>query len=313
MKVCLITHIADPDGAFPIILSKLVFDYVDCYSCEKSEVDDTLKQVITQDYDTIYIVDLNMSEEMAHIIDQDNILKNKIQVYDHHKSEEYLNKYPFIHVVVEKNGQKECGTSLYYQHLKELTNHTVLNKPSLTAMVELVRQNDTFQFTDELKEKAFSFRELYDIYGRERYIEHFLEFILQNETFEFTETEKTLIEIEEERTKRYIEEKLEHVKKAKINGIPVGIVFAEQNRSGLGHTIASTMTDIDIAIIINVDRSVSYRADKEHIDTNVLAISCGGGGHKHASGSPLPKDLQEKIVEHIFKNVEWEELWKSEK
>lgn len=310
MKRCLITHVADPDGAFPIILSKLIFDNMDFYSCEKSEVDGILNKVLRENYDNIYIVDLNMSFEMAKMINEKDELKNKVSVFDHHQSEEYLNKYPFIHVVVEQNGKKECGTTLYYEYLKKITNQEILNKKSLVTMVELVRQNDTFDFTDDLKNVALNFRNLYDIYGREKYIEHFLEFILENETFEFTGVEKELIKLEEDRSKRYIEEKLKHVKKAKINGIPVGIVFAEQNRSMLGHTIAGTMPDIDIALVINVDRAVSYRADKEEVDTNILAVPCGGGGHKHASGSPLPKDLQEKIVEYIYKDVIWEEKWK---
>lgn len=309
MKRCLITHIADPDGAFPIILSKLIFDDIDFYSCEKIEVDGILKQVL-ESYDTIYIVDLNVSKEMAEFINQDETLKNKILVFDHHKSEEHLNMYPFIHVVVENNGIKESGTSLYYKYLKDLTNSSLLNKDSVSTLVELVRENDTFDFNELYKEQALQFRNLYDIYGREKYIEHFYNFVLENDTFEFTGTEKVLIELEQERAKRYIEEKMQHVKKAKINGIPVGIVFAEQNRSMLGHMMASTMTDIDIAIVINVDRSISYRADKEEIDTNILAIPCGGGGHKHASGSPLPKDIQEKIVEYIYKDVVWEDICK---
>lgn len=309
MKRCLITHIADPDGAFPIILSKLIFDDIDFYSCEKIEVDGILKQVL-ESYDTIYIVDLNVSKEMAEFINQDETLKNKILVFDHHKSEEHLNMYPFIHVVVENNGIKESGTSLYYKYLKDLTNSSLLNKDSVSTLVELVRENDTFDFNELYKEQALQFRNLYDIYGREKYIEHFYNFVLENDAFEFTGTEKVLIELEQERAKRYIEEKMQHVKKAKINGIPVGIVFAEQNRSMLGHMMSSTMTDIDIAIVINVDRSISYRADKEEIDTNILAIPCGGGGHKHASGSPLPKDIQEKIVEYIYKDVVWEDICK---
>ena len=309
MKRCLITHIADPDGAFPIILSKLIFDDIDFYSCEKIEVDGILKQVL-ESYDTIYIVDLNVSKEMAEFINQDETLKNKILVFDHHKSEEHLNMYPFIHVVVENNGIKESGTSLYYKYLKDLTNSSLLNKDSVSTLVELVRENDTFDFNELYKEQALQFRNLYDIYGREKYIEHFYNFVLENDIFEFTGTEQVLIELEQERAKRYIEEKMQHVKKAKINGIPVGIVFAEQNRSMLGHMMSSTMTDIDIAIVINVDRSISYRADKEEIDTNVLAIPCGGGGHKHASGSPLPKDIQEKIVEYIYKDVVWEDICK---
>jgi len=202
MKICLITHVADPDGAMPIILSKLVFDDIKDYSCDIGEVDDILKQVINDEYDRIYIVDLNVSEEMAEFINNNEELKNKIIVYDHHQSVEYLNKYPFINVVVEKDGRKECGTTLYYNHLKELTNNEILNKESLSTMVELVRQNDTFDFTDELKEAAFNFVKLYNIYGRERYIEHFYKFVLENNKFEFNGIEKELIEIEEERKKR---------------------------------------------------------------------------------------------------------------
>lgn len=305
MKVCLITHIADPDGAMPIILSKLVFDNLDYFSCEKSEIDEILKKVINEDYSNIYIVDLNMSEQMAKIINENEVLKNKILVFDHHESELHLNKYPFINVIVENNGRKECGTTLYYNYLRNYTNNSLLDKESTVHMVELIRENDTFDFIEENKEEAINFRNLYDIYGRDEYINHFTDFIIKNDYFEFTGVEKELVKIESKRANRYVLEKLSHVRKATINNIPVGIVFAEQNRSMLGHKMAETMSDIDIAIVINVDRSVSYRADKDEVNTNILAIPCGGGGHKHASGSPLPIDLQEKIVEYIFKNVTW--------
>lgn len=305
MKICLITHIADPDGAMPIILSKLVFDNLDFFSCEKSEVDEILKKVINDDYSNIYIVDLNMSEEMAKTINENEVLKNKILVFDHHESELYLNKYLFINVVVESNDRKECGTTLYYNYLKKYTNNRLLEKESTIHMVELIRENDTFDFTLENKEEAINFRNLYDIYGRDEYINHFTNFIIENDYFEFTGVEKELVKIESERANRYVLEKLSHVRKAVINNIPVGIVFAEQNRSMLGHKMAEIIPDIDIAIVINVDRGISYRADKDEVNTNILAIPCGGGGHKHASGSPLPNDLQEKIVEYIFKNVKW--------
>lgn len=125
-----------------------------------------------------------------------------------------------------------------------------------------------------------------------------------NDEFAFSEMEQTLISLEEEKTNQYIEEKLKRVKIAKIQGIKVGIVFAEQKRSLLGHAMAEKL-DIDIAIVVNVDRSVSYRADKENVDICLLAKPYGGGGHKHAGGSPLPMDLQEKICEYIFKDIEW--------
>lgn len=309
-KICLITHIADPDGACPIIMAKLVFDEVDAFSCEAREVDETLNKVLESkiEYDTIYITDLNISEEMAIKINNDEILKNKIKVFDHHASVEFLNKYSFEKIVVELNGKKECGTSLFYNHLKENYPNPILEKESLKMLVELIRENDTFDFLEENKQLALNFRNLYDIYGREKYISHFLNFVKENDTFVLSNTEKELIEIEEERTKRYIEEKLKNVRKATIDGVKVGIAFAESNRSTLGHEIATRMQDeIDVAVIINVDKSVSYRADKDEVDVSILAVPYGGGGHKHASGSPLPNDLQKKIIENIFKNVVWED------
>lgn len=305
-KIGLITHIADPDGALPIILTKLIFEEMDVFSVEVGEVDQTLEILIEkqEEYECIYIVDVNMSKEKAENINQDIHLKEKVLVFDHHASNLDLNQYSFIHVVDERDGHKECGTSLFYEYLKETYKKDILYKESLQTMIEFVRENDTFDFVDTYKEKAIAFRSLYDIYGRERYIEHYYQYILENDTFAFTEMEKLLITLDKERVERYVEEKLEHVKYAIIEGIRVGVVFAEQNRSVLGHVMAEKLP-IDIAIVINVDRSVSYRADKENIDVTTLAHLYGGGGHKHAGGSPLPKDLQEKIVSYIFKNVEW--------
>lgn len=307
-KICLITHLADADGAFPIILSKLVFKEIDVFSCEIGEVDAILREIMShqEDYENIYIVDITMSEDMADDIDKNNALKEKICVFDHHKGNMALNRYSFIHIVDEGEFHKECGTTLYYKHLKKISNCKALDKKCLKTMIELIRQGDTYDFSKELKDMAFQFGSLYAIYGREKYIEHFYEYIIStDEDFQFSEVEKTLIEIENNRTNKYIEEKMKHVKKAYINGISVGIVFAEQNRSLLGHAMAENM-DIDIAVVINVDRSVSYRADKDEVDIAVIAKPLGGGGHKHAGGSPLPIDLQKMICEYIFKEITWE-------
>lgn len=307
-KIALITHIADPDGAWPIILAKLVFGEVEIISCEVLEVDEHLRDFLKrkEEFERIYIVDVNMSEEFAAQLYQTEEA-NIVEVYDHHVSRLPMNQYPFEHVVVEENGKKECGTTLFHRHLLEISDNPVLRKNSLKTMIEYVRQGDTFDFVEETKEKALSFGILYGLYGREKYIEHFLEFVQEKEEFSFEETEKELVDIENERCKRYLEEKLKHVKKANIEGVPVGIVFAENYRSALGHKMAEEMPDIDIAIVINIDRSVSYRASKENIDVNVLAVPKGGGGHQHAGGSPLPKDIQKHIVEEIFDTVIWED------
>lgn len=307
MKSCLITHIADPDGAFPIILSNLILENMEFISCEVDEVDEITKEVLThhEDYDKVYVVDLCFHEEIAKLINDDKVLRNKVLVLDHHASREALNKYPFINVISEKDGRKECATTLFYKYLQETTNNEILAKKSLVDMVELVRELDTYDFIEEKKDDAFKLGDLYNIYGRENYIENFTNFIKNNNTLYFTDFENKVLELEKMRKERYIEDKLETVKKATISGIPVGIVFAERHRSDLGHAVATRIPDIDIAVIINISRSVSYRAEKDEVDVNILAIPNGGGGHKHAGGSAIPEDLEEKICEYIFKDIEW--------
>lgn len=306
-KVCLITHSADSDGAFPIILAKLVFDDIEIHSCEVNEVDNIVKKVLEyhNDFEHIYIIDLCISDSLALEIDNNEILKEKITIYDHHESRINLNKYSFINVIVEEKGKKECGTTLFFKYLRDKYNLPILKKKVVLQLIELVRQLDTYDFTDKLKDDAFKLGNLYSIYGREEYINNFYEYILNNDTFSFTNTENTLLKIEEERNNRYINEKLKHVRKAKIRNIPVGIVFAEKNRSALGHAIVENNPDIDIAVVINVDRSVSYKADKDNVDVNEIAKFYNGGGHKHAGGSPIPNNLQKKICKYIFKKIKW--------
>lgn len=308
MKDCLITHIADPDGAFPIILSNLVMDNMEFISCEVDEIDEITKEILNkhEEYNQIYVVDMCFSEKIANTINDDEILRNKVLVFDHHASREPLNKFPFINVISEKDGRKECATTLFYKYLQDTTNNEILAKKSLVDMVELVRELDTYDFVEEKKENAFKLGDLYNIYGRENYIENYTNFIKNNDHFYFSDFENKVLELEKLRKERYIEEKLETVKKATIDGIPVGIVFAERHRSDLGHAVATSLPDIDIAVIINVSRSVSYRASKDEVDINVLAIPNGGGGHKHAGGSVLPIDIEEKICEYIFKDVKWD-------
>lgn len=305
-KVCLISHIADLDGAMPIILGNLVFEEIDCFSVERIDVDNLVKDIIKNEdmYDSIYITDLNIDEETAVMIEENDILRKKVLVFDHHLSNEFMNKYSFINVTIEKNGQKECGTSLFYEYLKNNFDCSYLDKDITKMLVELTRENDTYDFSEEFKDNALNLNSLYGIYGRDKFIDIFVNRIKEEKVLEFSNVEEILLEIEEEKIKRYIEEKISMMKKCVVNGIRSGIVYAEEYRSRLGDEMSQDK-DIDIAIIINVNRAVSYRADKEEVDINSLASIYKGGGHKHAGGSSLPNNLIESISELIFNDIEW--------
>ena len=80
----------------------------------------------------------------------------------------------------------------------------------------------------------------------------------------------------------------------------IGIVFAEEYRSELGHFICEKYIDkIDFACIINLNTYASFRGIKD-ISINKFAEAYGGGGHKLACAMPLPSDIKDKIIEYIF-------------
>lgn len=303
MKLFLISHIADIDGLTPVILSKLVFGNIDYKLLEISEVnvfmEEALNNDLFDDYDKVIMTDLCVSEEMAERINK-LPLKDKFQVLDHHISNIDLNKYSFIQVIDEANGIKESGTSLYYQYLLDNYPVKILAQESVSYMVSLVRLNDTWEWKKYNKVEARYLTTLLSYYGVDKYINNYVDFLLAHPTFFFTPTEQMLIDTDNKRMNDYIEEKKEHVIFKEINGYKTGIVFAELYRSELGNYLAEYYSDVDLIIIINLSRSISYRCVKDDISVNDFALCFGGKGHQKAAGSPLPLGLHDLIIDYIF-------------
>lgn len=288
----IISHKADPDGVTPIVLSKLVFKDFKYILADIDEVDKFVMDNIDEE---IIVVDLNISEETADYILNNN--KN-VLVFDHHLSNKDMNKYSFIKVV-DFDGIKQSGTSLYYKYLLENYNNDLLNKDVTKKLVEHVRTMDTYDFSITSKEEANNIVVLFKIYGRELFIDKFYNVIINSNEL-YSREDLNLIELENLRIKRYIEEK--EIIEISLDNKKVGVVFAERNMSELGNYLVNKYDYLDYVILINVDKSISYRGNNK-VDLSVIAKQYNGGGHFNAAGSPLPKDLKEKIIKEIFKDA----------
>lgn len=308
MKVLLMSHIADADGVTPVVLTDLAFDDYDYKLFEVNELEqfilDNLNTNYFDKYDKVFVVDLCFGEEVANKILNTN-LKNKIQVLDHHISRLSMNKYDFITVIDEENGKKESGTSLYYKYLVNNYYNELLNKDCIKTLVDMVRSGDTWEWKKTNYQEARDISTLLAYYGNDKYIEKYKKYIRENDIFIFDEIDKTIIEIDSKRKHDYIENCKKKVIFKNFNGYKIGIIFAELYRSELGNELAEYYKDkVDFILIINMNRSLSFRGIKDDINLGEISHEWFSGyGHASAAGAPLPTNLKEEIIEMIFKGV----------
>ena len=291
-----------------IILLKLVLKEFDYKLFEIYELEDYMNYFIDnkiyKDYDQIYITDLSLSLNICKKIDRIPELKNKLLVFDHHQSNLFVNDFDFATVMVKNEiGRMECGTSLFYKYLKSVYSNSMLNNEAVSEYVELVRENDTWDFLSTNEEKAKKLGMLFSLYKRERYIDSMVINLKNNITSLFTPEEEYLLSIEQDRMNDYIQSKIDKVYFGKINGYRVGIVFAENYRSVLGNYLSKYYKDkIDFVIIINMARSISYRTIKD-INVGDFAKIYGGSGHQKAAGSPLPNKFREQLIKLLYEGI----------
>lgn len=276
----LLSHIADLDGITPIILLNLLNEEFDYELFEVGKLSEFILDRIDSDYfdkyNQIFITDLGITKECAERI-VNSKYKDIFKIFDHHESHYYLNDYEFATVMEEVNGFKECGTTIFYNYLINTYDNTILTKDSVIHFVELVRENDTWQFT-ELKDESMDLNALFSFYGRDTYIDTYTNFLKNNNKFYYTEMELIILKSLNNSKQQYLENMKDKIIFKNINGNNIGIVFAERYTSQLGHYLAETYKDkIDFICIINMTRHISLRGIKEDKPVNKFAEIYGGG------------------------------------
>ena len=175
MKVLLFTHKNDIDGIGNVILSKLAFNKVNYVLCEtfdlQQKVTDFIMTKEIYEYDKIFITDLCLGEDLLFVISNDDKLKNKFQIIDHHKTydNEKYTKYPFVKVQLKNDKGLCCGTSLFYEYL--IKNNYLAESNIISEFVELTRQHDTWEWKNIYNnEKSRELAILFDALRIEGYI-----------------------------------------------------------------------------------------------------------------------------------------------
>lgn len=304
MKVLLFTHKNDIDGMGNAILAKLAFNSVDYVLCEtfdlKKKVEEYFKNKKIYEYDKIFITDLCLGEENLKQIDEDEKLKGKFQIIDHHKTyeDEKYTRFSFVQVKLNNNHGLCCATSLFYEYL--LSNNYLVRNDAIDEFVELTRQHDTWEWKNIYNnEKSRELAILFDAIRINGYIKFIYEKLLKEQTFEYSEIERMLIDNKKIEISEAVEEYLDKIYYKNILDLKAGIIFINyEYRNELAEYLRENKYDIDFVMMISLDRGVvSYRSTKDGVSVRKVAEYFGGKGHNKAATNPITSKSKEAILE----------------
>ena len=305
MKTLILTHKADIDGLSPLIFLKLIREDVDYILLNANDINPKVNEIITNKsylkYDEIYITDLTLDKKTCELI-MSTGYQDKFHTFDHHALNLISNNYPFgVAISTNSDGINECATSLFYKYLMELYPETFDNK-CIKTYTELVRLSDTWDWAKTNNQDANKLANLLSILGRDDYVSTYVDFFKNNnEEFYFTKEQQYLLDTEDKRIRRYMEETEKTMFHATLQGRPCGIVFAESHRSLLGNYLAQKYSYmLDFIVIINMQQGISFRCNKDDVNVGEIATVYGGGGHVKASGAPLDNSIKREVIKLLL-------------
>ncbi len=310
MKVLLFTHEQDIDGMGSIVLSHYAsfdFDYI---TCKTFEVNDKVKKVIDDqsiyNYDYIFVTDICIKEPLLKFINEDNLLKNKIQILDHHKSEidEGNDKYPFVKIEVANAKGKVSGTSLYYDYL--IKNNYLEKNDILDKYVEWTRAYDTWEWKKDNDLHGRMLHIIFETIGFQKYIEFAIELI--NNKLVFQDEYLKIIDAFNNKLNKDMKVILDDMRLYNLNinnqDYHIGYVKCPYKyRNDLNeYVMLDNKNNIDTLGMIMTDKeTVSYRNIKD-IDASIIGSYFGGKGHKTAASHPKDNELFKEVLKELYEN-----------
>lgn len=306
MKVIIFSHGADIDGMGSIILAKLAFGNVDYVCAENIDylgpiISNYLKNSLLYKYNNIFVTDLAIPRPVVDEININDVISNKIKVFDHHKTsiDAGLANYPFVKIVPEDDKGKRCGTDLFYEYL--VKEGYIKPTKCLDEFVELTRLVDTWEWKNagEKGIKAGDLAVLFNAIGREDYILSMINNLSSKNEFDLTSKEKETVKLKREEQalvikalwiqREYFIDEL---------GNKYAALFSKHEYTGdLIEFVRGLSEDIKYLVTIDLDKGEygqkSYRNVDETFDVSEIAKLHGGGGHMAASGVNITSEQKE--------------------
>ena len=293
-----------------VILAKLAYQNVDYVLTETFDLQKNINRYIDSgkiyDYDLIYVTDIWLEEPTLSKVANDEKLKDKFFLFDHHESalDEGFDKYPFTTIKIKNDLGLCSGTSLFYEYLVKENILKEIN--SVSRFVELTREYDTWEWKNIYNdEMAHELTLLFYVLGSDGYINLIYNKLKENSNeFKFNDIETILINNKKKQILEKVSNYKEKIFYKNISGLKTGIVFIDyEYRNDLVEYLREFDLDIDFLMMVAMDKgTISYRSISG-VKVRPIAETFGGKGHDYAASSPINNDILESIVDILTTKV----------
>ena len=303
-RILIFSHRSDIDGMGPIVLSKLAFDEVIYYLCEKSDIAEHIttsgKTGELYEADYVFVTDIAITEKELNLLNDERI-QGKVRVFDHHKASLEIDttKYPFVTARFEDEKGKCSGTSLFYEYL---LSKQYLNKTAVVEdFVELIRRYDTWEWKQYQDETPRDLTLLFECLGPDKFIETFTHKLTgdsQNFLIKFSDEEMALINYKKKDIAHKVEQYAKQIIQLEIADTKVGVVFsAYEYRNEIADYLKQIDYDIDIVMLASIDKGTySLRPIKDGADIEPVAKHIGDGAQAVTASGPITKETFGKMA-----------------
>jgi oligoribonuclease NrnB/cAMP/cGMP phosphodiesterase (DHH superfamily) len=236
-----------------------------------------------EEHFTLLITDICPEEPVAEMLDNFNKSTDqcKLHLFDHHKTQAWVNKYPWA-----RHDTNQCGTLLYYDWLVE--TNKLNHQKSLEAgqFSQLVDVYDRWLLDDPKRAASEDMNRLLYFLGFDRFVSLFSYDPKAYARDEYQNIMQQLARNQASHVKKIVDNQCvgDFVRKDRA-GNKYCMLVAEKDESQICHAALDRFEEIDYAVFVNpVYNKVGMRSRKDGVDVSAIAKKCGGGGHPAASG-----------------------------
>lgn len=321
IKEILFTH-DDMDGAGCRIVYELMHanqkkneDY-ELFNCSNKGLDDKVIEVLNDSSFaecTHYVfADICPKHNTLLALKEHNI---DVEIFDHHvsalesKPEEVFQD---VKIIVTKNGIKQSGTSLLYEHymmgidFMEDNICKIFNNKQFELLVDTIRSYDTYEWKETNNVTAKRLQTLFFLLGMDNFCEKYINEIINinnDKNKLFSEMEMKFIETKIQQEQSIIDSFTPEDGFAfDWNGNKTLLLLGTKgaNISELGYQFLHKFPEYDIIVCYYAaSGEFSLRTLKDEIRIDLMCTNLGGGGHTRAAGFTLDQKSQDKIINII--------------